>query len=146
LISTITGTFVVFQSQLKIALLESLSMKKLILLCTLTFLGTNSAVSRDEKTKSLYTMPDEAVLKKRLSYAGFDFFDKTTHLSKQLANQEKYCLVIAMTVEIALYNFEQAVDPLTARLMYMRKSQLLEALLEDCPQCLKELEAKGLYE
>lgn len=92
------------------------------------------------------TMPSAEVLKQRLNDAGFTHFIEKTSIVKDLAGQQKEVLGVATSVDLALYDYsENLKNPMMARMMEMRKPQLLQALLQDHPAALKELADRGLY-
>lgn len=114
-------------------------MKKLLFLSLLVAGASLQAV--------LITLPEAKVLTARLQQAGFDDFIEKTDIVKNLAGQQKEALGVNMAVELALYDYNKYLEnPMMARIMQMRKPQLIETLLQDSPDAVKELKDQGLLD
>ena len=113
------------------------------LLLSSCFIASCGAAQENEK---ILKMPDATTLQKRLNEAGFEHFVEKTNIVKNLADEELYALGVAGEVETALYDYnENLQQPMIARMMQMRKPQLLEVLLADYPAALQKLADKGVY-
>jgi len=113
-----------------------------IYLSLLVFFVSSGRASEQKTIK----MPNKAILEERLSKAGFDHFLEKTKI-KELAGRDLYPLGVAIAVETALYDYnENLKQPMMARMMQLRKPQLLEVLLEDDPAALQELADAGIYQ
>lgn len=114
-------------------------MKKLFFLSLLVAGASLQAV--------LITLPEATVLTARLQQAGFDHFIEKTNIVKNLAGQQKEALGVSTAVELALYDYNQYLkNPVMATMMQMRKPQLIEALLQDSPDAIKELKDLGVLD
>ena len=113
------------------------------LLLSSCFIASCGAAQQNEK---ILKMPDATTLQKRLNEAGFEHFVEKTDIVKNLADRDLYPLGVAVSVETALYDYSEYLkQPMMARMMQMRKPQLLEVLLKDHPAALQELADEGVY-
>lgn len=112
-------------------------MKKLILstilLCTIS------------KAMNTIQLPSAEILGKRLSENGLGHFMEKTKIDKDLGGRQLYPLGVANAVETALYDYDQYLkQPQIAVLMQTRKPQIIEIILQDHPEAIKDLEERGI--
>src|SRR5258708_2297138 len=91
-------------------------------------------------------MPTKEILAKRLCDKDFNHFLEQTKIADQLGGSKLHPLGVCVTVETALYDYSEYVkNPMVAKIMKMRKNQLIATLLEDSPEALVILEKDGAY-
>lgn len=107
------------------------------------FISTNYAMGQ----KKAVTLPSAQVLQKRLGDLGLQHFLEKSKLDTRLGGQEKYPMGVAVDVELALYDYAQYLgNPMTSRILQMRKSEIIEAILQDYPEAITDLQNKGLLD
>ena len=99
------------------------------------------------KEEALYTLPSANVLRERLNENGFGYFMEKTKIVEQLAGQQQYALGVAVTVECALYDFNEYLkNPTMAAMMNRSKSKLVETILKDNPKAIEELKGHNIIQ
>lgn len=94
----------------------------------------------------LVTMPDEKTIAEHLKKMGLNEFNQSAQLSQSLAGNQLSACDVEMDVEIALYRYCSHINGFhAASKIANRKSEILEALLQDNPDALRELAALKLY-
>ena len=111
---------------------------KSIVACVLLGLGCSSM-----NFAVLVKMPSAGELKERLK--GFGDFTEKTGIDQALANQEKKPLGVFQSLNLAIADYEAKTSRFAAFMVEMNKPFILEALLQDSPEALKDLEGHGLY-
>lgn len=101
----------------------------------------------ERRQDKIIKMPNVAILQKRLNEEGFQHFVENTRIIELLADQEKKALGVVMIVDCALYGYDKNLGQLViSETVSMRRSHLLEVVLQDHPDALQELADKGLYQ
>ncbi|HLB93842.1 MAG TPA: hypothetical protein VJJ81_01210 [Candidatus Babeliales bacterium] len=80
------------------------------------------------------SLPAREILKDRLCAAGFDHFEEKTKLSERLTDYTKVLGEVEIEVEKALDDYSKYLNnSILDRATRMRKSKLLETVLQDVP-------------
>jgi hypothetical protein len=93
-------------------------------------------------------MPAESILNDRLHGQGFDHFMEKTGIVQRIAGQELHPGGVVLAVELALHDYDEvlkkgmpaAMARQMSFLMQMRKSQLLDAILQDIPEASRTVD------
>lgn len=92
-------------------------------------------------------MPSKEVLEARLTSCNLEHFAKKGSLIKSLSGQTKHVATVALTVECSVRSYEKTVKNLRKEFDRQEtKKLLLQALLQDSPGALHELQERGYYE
>ena len=103
--------------------------------------GILLCVSTSEAT--FVRLPHAKVLRQRLSENGFDHFMEKTEIIASLTDRELDVLGVIIVVNQSLYAYYQYLkNPMTIMTIEMRKTDLLELILQDSPDALEDLEKK----
>jgi hypothetical protein len=93
----------------------------------------------------LIQFADEATLRRALHENGFDHFEEKIGLAHQLAGESLYPIGVNMKIELALADYAAKVgNPVVARMMRMRKADLIQILAPDYPDLIATLTALGI--
>jgi len=110
---------------------------------------TTMGLAMEKKIK----MPDAQTLQQRLSNKGFGHFAEKTNIVDELAEQEKFPMGIAVSIELSYSDYaENLKEGMPAPMANMAMMQmernkpiLFEALLQDHKEALQKLEQLGVY-
>ena len=84
-------------------------------------------------------LPNRDVLAHRLREKDFGHFIEKTDLIATLADQEKEALGVITAVELAFCDYKAKMqNPMIEMMMQMRKPELIETILNDYPEAIKE--------
>lgn len=126
----------------------TISLKLLALGASVLF-ATNSfgAAAAAAYGKEVIRLADKKTLTDRLNGLGFEHFVEKTTLVKDLADQEKYPLGVVIAVDLALGDYGRKLNnDMVADIMYLRKNQLIKALLKDHPEAIASLKKSKILE
>lgn len=87
------------------------------------------------------------VLAKPFNDKGFQHFIEKTKIDKDLANRELYPLGVIMAIETHLYDYNEYLkNPMMSRLMQMRKPEIIDILLQNHPEAIRNLVNQGVLQ
>jgi len=101
-----------------------------------------------------YQMPDEQTLNERMFDIGFDYFAAKTGLVHKIAEKEVLPSGVAVLINLGFMQYRDYLknggmdERMVEKSMYFKlrsKSKLYEAIFQDHPQALKELERTKDY-
>lgn len=108
----------------------------LLVLCSINFLSFAVLVK----------MPNGEIINKRLNEIGFEHFADNTGIADELADKELQANQIVTILKNSFHEYAKHMPrpELTVAQMEIDKPYILEALLQNSPEALQELEKQGL--
>ncbi len=104
-----------------------------------------SAYAKNDKLPSkralqTVSLPSKEVLRERLGCLGIWYFMEKTNIVERLANKELYPSGVALAVMQAMSDYAKLEEDST---VFMQRHHIIKVILQEYPDAIKELEAKG---
>jgi len=95
--------------------------------------------------KVVAKIADSATLTARLSKEGFDHLMEKTRIVKYLAGKELETCIILSSIEQALFEYNKCSPAMAAAIAAFSKRRLIQSILQDNQESLKECEVLGAF-